>query len=71
MLGTDVVVTEPARFVDGELDDLLCARREADLAGRGTLAVVEETPVPATEVMQAAESLEEAIAEPADHITAG
>jgi hypothetical protein len=33
--------------------------------------VVEETPVPGTEAMQATESLEEAIAEPADHITAG
>jgi hypothetical protein len=30
MLGTDVVVIQPARLVDSELDDLLRARRQAD-----------------------------------------
>ena len=32
VLGADVVVVETASFVDGELDDLLGARRQADLA---------------------------------------
>src|SRR3989442_1318901 len=35
MLGADVAVAELARLVDRELDDLLCARRERDLARRG------------------------------------
>ena len=34
VLGADVVVVEPARLVDGQLDDLLGARRQADLAER-------------------------------------
>src|SRR5581483_4227453 len=32
VLGADVMVSQPPRFVDGQLDDLLGARRQADLA---------------------------------------
>jgi len=35
MLGADVAVAQLAGFIDRELDDLLGARRERDLAWRG------------------------------------
>ena len=38
VLGADVVVVEAARLIDGEFDDLLGARREADLAEHGAVA---------------------------------
>ena len=38
VLCADVVVVEPARFVDGQLDDLLGTRRQADLAQDGAIA---------------------------------
>ena len=42
VLGADVVVVEAARLVDGELDDLLGARREADLAEHGAVAAPDD-----------------------------
>ncbi len=42
VLGTDVVVTEAARLVDGQLDDPLGPRREADLAHDRALASTDD-----------------------------
>ena len=42
VLGADVVMVQPARFVDGKLDDLLRPRREAYLAHRRTLAAADD-----------------------------
>ena len=42
VLGADVVVVEPARFVDGELDHLLGARSQADLADDRPVAAADD-----------------------------
>ena len=42
VLRPDVVVTEPARFVDRQLDDALCARRQADLADDRPIATPDD-----------------------------
>ena len=42
VLGADVVVVEAARFVDGELDDLLGARRQADFADDRPVAAADD-----------------------------
>ena len=42
VLGADVVVAQPARFVDGELDDFLGARRQADFAQHGAVAAADD-----------------------------
>ena len=42
VLGADVAVVEPARLFDGELDDLLGARRQANLAGHRLLAAADD-----------------------------
>ena len=42
VLGADVVVVQAARFVDGQLDDLLGARRQADLADDGAVAAADD-----------------------------
>ena len=42
MLGADVVVVEPARLVDRELDHLLGARREPDLADDRPIATADD-----------------------------
>ena len=42
VFGADVVVVEPARFVDRQLDDLLGARRQADVAGDGAIAAADD-----------------------------
>ena len=42
VLGADVVVVEPARLVDRQLDDLLGARRQADVAGDGAIAAADD-----------------------------
>ena len=42
MLRADVVVSEPAGFVDGELDDALRARRQADLADDRPIAAADD-----------------------------
>src|SRR3954447_14301608 len=42
MLRADVVVPEPAGFVDGQLDHTLCARRQADLADDRAVAAADD-----------------------------
>ena len=42
MLGSDVVVTESAGLVDGELDDALRTRRQADLADNRSVAAPDD-----------------------------
>ena len=42
MLGADVVVVEPPRLVDRELDDLLGARGQADLTHDHGLATAND-----------------------------
>ena len=42
VLGADVVVVQPARLVDGQLDDLLGARRQADLADDRAIATADD-----------------------------
>ena len=42
VLRADVVVVEPARLVDGQLDDLLGARRQADLADDRPVAAADD-----------------------------
>ena len=42
MLGADVVVAQPTRLVDGQLDHTLRAGREADLADDGTIAAADD-----------------------------
>ena len=42
MLGADVVVIEAARFLDGQLDDLLGARREVDIADDHAVAAAND-----------------------------
>ena len=42
MLGADVVVVEPPRLVDGQLDHLLGARRQADLAHDRPVAATDD-----------------------------
>ena len=42
MLGADVVVIESARFVDRELDDLLGAWRQTDVAGDRAIATTDD-----------------------------
>ena len=42
VLGADVVVVQSARFVDRQLDDLLGARRQADVAGDGAIAAADD-----------------------------
>ena len=42
VLGADVVVVEAPRLVDRELDDLLCPRRQADLAHDHGLAAADD-----------------------------
>ena len=42
VLGADVVVAQPARLVDGELDDLLGARGQADLADDRAIAAADD-----------------------------
>ena len=42
MLGADVVVTEAARLVDGELDDTLCPGGQADLTDDGSIATADD-----------------------------
>src|SRR5581483_7724190 len=42
VLGADVLVVEPARLVDGQLDDLLCPWRQADLAHHHPVATADD-----------------------------
>ena len=42
MLGADVVVSELQRFAERQLEDLLGARRERDMPGRGGLALTDD-----------------------------
>ena len=42
VLGADVVVAQPPRLVDGQLDDLLGARRQADLADDRAIAPADD-----------------------------
>ena len=42
VLGADVVVVQPTRFVDRQLDDLLGPRRQADLAGNRAVAAADD-----------------------------
>jgi hypothetical protein len=42
VLGADVVVVQPPRLVDGQLDHLLGARGQADVAGDGPIAAADD-----------------------------
>ncbi len=42
MLGADVVVAELERLAQAQLEDLLRARRERDVTGRGLLALADD-----------------------------
>ena len=42
VLGADVVMAEPTRLINGELDDLLGTWREADLANDGAFATADD-----------------------------
>ena len=57
VLGADVVVTQLARLVDRELDDLLRARAEGDLTRRGRRVAAAE------DLLDAAAELRESDAE--------
>ncbi len=41
MLSTNVAMTETASLIDGQLDDLLCARSETDLAKHCAIATTD------------------------------